>query len=173
MTFSCPHCGAPLTLAQLDAEGAYQEAKGIYAKLGERLGVLAEAYCKLWAPPGRRLQARKETAILRELLRLKGSLPFTSLSARVSGRDSQSWTQAVWINRRPQNTPPKSGRRNLHVRERAHGNSRWKNPAQAARHHNVPAPRAACQFQILNREIRTLSLNQPLFSGPWDRNGDG
>ena len=76
MTFSCPHCGAPLTLAQLDAEGAYQEAKGIYAKLGERLGVPAEAYCRLWAPPGRRLQARKETAILRELLRLKAEKAF-------------------------------------------------------------------------------------------------
>lgn len=77
MTFSCPHCGAPLTITQLDAEGAYQEAKGIYARLGERLGVLAEAYCRLWAPPGRRLQSRKETAILRELLRLKEEKAFS------------------------------------------------------------------------------------------------
>lgn len=40
-----------------------------------------------------------ENKRLRELLELKGSLPFDSVSARVSGRDPQSWAQAVWIDR--------------------------------------------------------------------------
>ncbi len=40
-----------------------------------------------------------ENKRLREMLRLKSALPFASMSARVTGRDPQNWTQAVWINR--------------------------------------------------------------------------
>ncbi len=41
----------------------------------------------------------EENKRLREMLRLKGTLPFSSMSARVIARDPQNWTQAVWINR--------------------------------------------------------------------------
>ena len=41
----------------------------------------------------------EENKRLRGLLGMKAEIPFDSLSARVSGRDPQSWTQAVWINR--------------------------------------------------------------------------
>lgn len=40
-----------------------------------------------------------ENRRLRELLNLKGSLPFNTQTARVIGRDPLNWTHAVWINR--------------------------------------------------------------------------
>ncbi|OGR87416.1 MAG: rod shape-determining protein MreC [Elusimicrobia bacterium RIFCSPLOWO2_01_FULL_60_11] len=40
-----------------------------------------------------------ENRRLRGLLKLKGSLPFNTQTARVIGRDPLNWTHAVWINR--------------------------------------------------------------------------
>ena len=40
-----------------------------------------------------------ENRRLRELLKLKGSIPFNIQTARVIGRDPLNWTYAIWINR--------------------------------------------------------------------------
>lgn len=44
-------------------------------------------------------ETRAENERLRALIQLRGALPYKTVAARVSGRDTQDWVGAVWIDR--------------------------------------------------------------------------